>query len=113
MQIEMSPEVVLSQLGYAKSESSLKQAKIMIEATKGFEKFAKHIISLNDHLKKMNAYIALSNTTSYLKIKCDENDAKAIIEEFHEEVLNWANKYNVKIEQVNKKPTYYILGVID
>lgn len=52
MQIEMSPEVVLSQLGYSKSESALKQAEIMIKNTKDFEKFAKHIISLNDHLKK-------------------------------------------------------------
>ena len=110
MQIEMTAEVVLSQLGYTKSENSLKQAESVIENTENFNKFAKHIISLNDHLKKMNAYVGLSNKTDYLKIKCDENDADEILEEFHEEVQHWANKYNVKLEKLNNKPIYYILG---
>jgi len=110
MQIEMSPEVVLSQLGYSKSDSALKQAEIMIESTENFDKFAKHIISLNDHLKKMNAYVGFSNKTEYLKIKCDENDANEIIEEFHNEVLHWADKYNVKLQRLDNKSIYYILG---
>ncbi len=73
MQLNISPEVLLSQLGYAKSESSLKNAQKVIEETKDFDKFSKHIISLNDHLKKMNAYVGISNSTQYLKIKCDES----------------------------------------
>lgn len=111
MQLEMSPEVVLSQLGYAKSESSLKQAETMISKTSNFDKFAKHILSLNDHLKKMNAYVGLSNKTDYLKIKCDENDAEEILQEFHEEVLHWSKKYHVELEKMDGKPIYYILGV--
>ncbi len=111
MQIEMSPEVVLSQLGYSKSESALKQAEVMIKNTKDFEKFAKHIISLNDHLKKMNAYVGFSNKTEYLKIKCDENDSEEILKEFHNEVSHWANKYGVKVQQISERPIYYILGV--
>lgn len=110
MQIEMTAEVVLSQLGYTKSDSSIKQAEKMIESTKNFDKFAKHIISLNDHLKKMNAYVALSNKTNYLKVKCDENDAEEILNEFHEEVNHWANKYNVELEKLDKRAVYYILG---
>lgn len=110
MQIQMTAEVVLSQLGYTKSDSSLKQAEKMIESTKNFDKFAKHIISLNDHLKKMNAYVALSNKTNYLKVKCDENDAVEILDEFHEEVNHWANKYNVELEKISDRPVYYILG---
>ena len=110
MQLEMSAEVVLSQLGYAKSENSLKQAQTMIDKTENFDKFAKHIISLNDHLKKMNAYVGLSNKTDFLKIKCDENDADEIIQEFHEEVSHWANKYHVKLEQSADNAIYYILG---
>lgn len=110
MQIEMTAEVILSQLGYTKSDNSLVQAEKMIESTENFEKFAKHIISLNDHLKKMNAYVGLSNKTNYLKIKCDENDADEILEEFHEEVKHWADKYNVDLEKLNKRPIYYILG---
>lgn len=112
MQIDISPEVLLLQLGYSKSESSLNQAKQVINQTKDFGKFSKHIISLNDHLKKMNAYIALSNSVDYLKIKCDENDANEILEEFHEEVSNWANKYNINLQRLDNKPVYYILGTI-
>lgn len=110
MNLDISPEVLLSQLGYSKSDSSLKQAELIMGKTKNFDKFSKHIISLNDHLKKMNAYVGLSNSTEYLKIKCDENDADEILEEFHEEVAHWANKYNVKLEKLNDKEVYYILG---
>ena len=112
MQLDISPEVLLSQLGYAKSDSSLKQAEQVMNQTKDFGKFSKHIISLNDHLKKMNAYIALSNSSDYLKIKCDENDANEIIEEFHDEVLHWSNKYNVNLQKLDNKPVYYILGAM-
>ena len=101
MQLEVSAEVILSQLGYSKSDASLQQAQKMIEATSNFDKFAKHIFTLNDHLKKMNAYVGLSNKSNYLKIKCDENDS---------EVLHWADKYNVKLEKLDKKPIYYVLG---
>lgn len=110
MQIDISPEVLLSQLGYAKNDSSLKQAEQIISGTKNFDKFSKHVISLNDHLKKMNAYVALSNSSNYLKIKCDENDAAEILDEFHEEVSHWAGKYNVNVEKLDKKHVYYILG---
>lgn len=110
MQLDVSAEVILSQLGYSKSEASLKQAEKMMSSTNNFDKFSKHIFALNDHLKKMNAYIALSNKTDYLKIKCDENDAAEILEEFHSEVSHWADKYNVKLERLDNKPIYYILG---
>ena len=112
MQLEVSAEVILSQLGYSKSEASLKQAEKMMEETANFNKFAKHIFTLNDHLKKMNAYVGLSNKLNYLKIKCDENDSTEILEEFHEEVAHWAEKYNVKLEISDKRPLYYILGTI-
>lgn len=110
MQLDVSPEVLLSQLGYSKSDASLQQAEKMITKTENFDKFSKHIFSLNDHLKKMNAYVGLSNKTDYLKIKCDENDADEILKEFHEEVNHWASKYNVKLEKIDNRPIYYILG---
>ncbi len=112
MHLDISPEVLLSQLGYAKSDTSLKQAQQVLNQTKDFSKFSKHIISLNDHLKKMNAYVALSNSSDYLKIKCDENDAAEILEEFHEEVSHWANKYNVNLQKLDNKHVYYILGTV-
>ncbi len=110
MHLEVSPEVLLSQLGYAKSESSIKQVEIMMDNTKNFHKFSKHIISLNDHLKKMNAYVGLSNSSKFLKIKCDENDAQEILEEFHKEVEHWSEKYNVQLKKLENKHVYYILG---
>ncbi len=112
MQLDISPEVLLSQLGYTKSDSSLNHAQEVINETKDFEKFSKHIISLNDHLKKMNAYVGLSNSTKYLKIKCDEHDADEILKEFHEEVSHWADKYNISLKKLDNKPVYYILGTI-
>ena len=110
MQLEVSAEVILSQLGYSKSDASLQQAEKIIGLTSNFDKFSKHIFTLNDHLKKMNAYVGLSNKSDYLKIKCDENDSNEILEEFHNEVSHWANKYNVKLEKLNDKHIYYILG---
>ncbi len=110
MQLEVSAEVILSQLGYSKSEASLNQAGKMMESTTNFDKFAKHIFTLNDHLKKMNAYVGLSNKSNHLKIKCDENDSEEILQEFHEEVSHWADKYNVKLEKTANKHLYYILG---
>ena len=110
MQLDVSAEVILSQLGYSKNDASLQQAEKIIGLTSNFDKFSKHIFTLNDHLKKMNAYVGLSNKSDYLKIKCDENDSKEILEEFHNEVSHWANKYNVKLEKLNDKHIYYILG---
>lgn len=110
MHLDVSPEVLLSQLGYSKSDSSMRQAEMVMNQTKDFNKFSKHIISLNDHLKKMNAYVGLSNSSDFLKIKCDENDANEILEEFHEEVTHWAGKYNVNLQKLNGKHVYYILG---
>jgi hypothetical protein len=110
MQLDVSAEVILSQLGYSKSDASLQQAEKIINSTSNFDKFSKHIFTLNDHLKKMNAYVALSNKSDYLKIKCDENDSNEILQEFHNEVSHWADKYNVKLEKLDARHIYYILG---
>lgn len=110
MQLDVSAEVILSQLGYSKSDASLKQAEKMISSTKNFNKFSKHIFSLNDNLKKINAYIGLSNSKSFLKIKCDESEYEENLEVFHKEVEHWANKYNVQLQKLDKKNVYYVLG---
>ena len=110
MQLEITPEMILSQLGYTVNDSSLKQVKLAIENTPKFEKFAKHLISLNDNLKHMNGYVALSNHTEAFKIK-SENKNKAMLDEFHETVRKWADKYNVSLETIPNKAVYYILGI--
>ncbi len=110
MHIDVTPEVLISQLGYSNNEHTLKQMEDAIANTKDFNKFAKHIISLNDTLKHMKAYVALANSEQYFKIKCDEIDAPAILEEFHNEVDHFSNKYHVEIKKLNNKEVYYIIG---
>lgn len=110
MNMEITPEVLVKQLGMGDNLHEIQQMQKVIENTQGFEKFASHIISLNDYLKHVKGYIALSNTVDKLKIKCDENDSKEILEEFHEKVDAWAKKYKVKLEKVYNKETYYIIG---
>ena len=110
MNIEVTPEMLLTQLEYTKNESSMNQMEKAIENTVNFDKFSKHIISLNDHLKHMDGFVALSNHAPAFKIK-SESDNEALIEEFHEEVSKWSNKYNVSLETIPNKNVYYIIGV--
>jgi hypothetical protein len=110
MHIEITSEVLLSQLGYSKNEHIQKQIEDIINNTNEFDKFSKHIISLNDKLKHINGYVAVSNSNNYLKIKCDEVKSEQIISEFNEEVNNWATKYNVQLEKLDNKNVYYIIG---
>jgi len=110
MHLDITPEVIVSQLGLGAGDAILKQTKATINNTKDFDKFSKHIISLNDKLKHMNAYIALSNSKSYFKVKSDKNDSEEIVKEFTDEINHWSDKYDVKIEKVDNKNVYYILG---
>lgn len=110
MHLDITPEVLVAQLDLGHGKNTLNQTKIAMDNTKEFEKFSKHIISLNDKLKHMNAYIGLSNTHDYFKIKCDDRDSKQIIKEFEEEIIHWSNKYDVELRKVDDKDVYYIIG---
>ncbi len=110
MHLDVTAEMLLSELGYTKTDATISQMEDIIKNTKGFDKFAKHIISLNQNLKHMKAYIAISNSLNYLKIKCDDNDAPEILKEFHETVTHWSDKYNVEIQKVKNKEVYYIIA---
>ena len=110
MNLEITPEVIASQLEIGKTEASLKQIEKNIKNTKNFDSFSKHIISLNDKLKHMHAYVALSNKESYFKIKCDNIDSEEIVQEFLNEVDHWGNKYHVELRQLENKNIFYIIG---
>ncbi|MEA2029101.1 MAG: hypothetical protein U9N49_09010 [Campylobacterota bacterium] len=110
MHLDVTAEMLLLELGYNKTDTTLGQMQDIIDNTRGFDKFAKHIISLNENLKHMKAYIAISNSLNYLKIKCDDNDAAEILEEFHETVNKWSVKYHVEVQKVKNKEVYYIIG---
>jgi len=113
MHLDITPEVILSQLGYSHSVTAEQQVMAAIKNTKGFDKFAKHIISLNDFLQHVNGYVALSNSKNCFKIKCDNHDAPEILEEFHNEVDHWSKKYHVEIQKVKDKEVYYIIGIAE
>lgn len=110
MHIDITPEAILTQLGYSENDNTVAQIERIINNTKGFNKFSKHIFSLNDALKHMHGFIALSNSNDYLKIKSEEDVSKEIMDEFHETIRHWADKYKVTIEKVPGKETYYIIG---
>jgi len=110
MDINLTPEALLSQLGYSNTEQSLQQMEKTIHNTKGFQQFSKHILALNDQLAHVKGFIALSNSKDALKIKRSEEVSQEIEEEFTSLVEGWSSKYKVQIEKVQNKPTYYIIG---
>jgi hypothetical protein len=110
VQLEITPEMLLKQLNYTVNDSSMKQMELAIENTKNFDKFSKHILSFNDNLKHMDGFVALSNHTEAFKIK-SESQNEALINEFHEAVSKWANKYHVSLETIPNKNVYYIIGI--
>lgn len=110
MDINLTPEALLSQLGYTKTEPSIRQMKKTISNTNGFNKFSKHMLSLHDQLAHLKGFIALSNSKDVFKIKRSEEVSKEIDEEFTNLVEGWAKRYKVELQKVAKKPTYYIIG---
>jgi len=111
MHIEVTAEMLLSQLKYTVNDSSLTQMKIAMNNTKNFDKFSKHLISLNDNLAHVDGYIAMSNNKPYLKIKSENSTNQDLLNKFHSIVKKWSDKYNVSLETIPNKDVYYILGV--
>ncbi|WP_309497239.1 hypothetical protein [Sulfurovum sp.] len=111
MHLELTPEALLTQLGYTKTDQTLKQINDIIANTKGFEKFSQHIPSFNDALAVEKAFIAMSNSEDHLKIKCEEDPSADNLSAFNALVKHWADKYKLLIEKVDNKNTYYILGL--
>jgi len=110
MNINLTPEALLLQLGYSKTEHSIKQMEKIINNTNRFEKFSNHILSLHDNLAPIKGFVAMSNSQDNLKIKGSHDISDEVSKEFKEKVEKWATKYKVKIQKVSNKPTYYILG---
>ena len=101
-------DAMLTQLGYTINESVKKQMENIINNTKNFMDIQKHIIQLNDALKPFQAYIAMSNSNNYLKIK--NESPKESLKKVDEMIQDWAKKYKINLQKVENKETYYILG---
>jgi hypothetical protein len=111
MHLELTPEALLTQLGYTKTEQTLKQINSIIANTEGFEKFSQHIPSFNDALAVEKGFIAMSNSEDHLKIKCDEDISADNLSAFTDLVKHWADKYKLELKKVENKNTYYIIGL--
>ena len=110
MHLDLTPEALLVQLGYTKTEQTLKQIESIIENTKGFEKFSQHIPAFNDALAVEKGFIAMSNSSHYLKIKCNEDISADNLSAFNSLINHWAEKYKLELKKVENQNTYYILG---
>ena len=105
----MQDKAMLIQLGYTPNDALVEQFKKIKQNTNGYEKIEKHIMDLNDHLKVDNAYVALSNSKDYLKIKV-ESPTPELAQEAHEKIKRFSEKFKVQIEKIPNKDTYYIVG---
>jgi len=66
-------------------------------------------MDLHDHLKVNNAFVALSNSNNYFKIKID-SPTPELAEEAHEEVQHFSEKFKITLDKLDNKETYYIIG---
>ena len=110
MHLDLTPEALLTQLGYTHNTQTLNQINNIIANTEGFEKFSPHIPSFNDALAVEKGYIAMSNSEDYLKIKCNEDSSADNLSAFTALVNHWADKYKLELRKIDNKNTYYIIG---
>lgn len=105
----MNKDGILVSLGYSVNESTTAQLEGILNACDFTDTELEKIILLNDNLKKIEAYVAMSNSNSYFKIKTDSS-AEATIKAVRQSIFEWADKYKFNIEKVDGKETYYITG---
>lgn len=105
----MQDSAILTQLGYVPNETLIQQFNRIKNNTKGYEKIEKHLIDLHDALAPLEGYIAMSNSKDYFKIKI-EQPSEALKQEALEKIKRFSQKFKIKLEKVNNKDTFYILG---
>lgn len=105
----MNEEGILVSLGYVLNDSTLEQLRGVLSKCDFNQSELDDIINLNDKLKIYGAYIAMSNSNPYFKIKNDpdsERERKVV----RDMIFEWADKYKMNLEKVSGKETYYIKG---
>ena len=98
----MEISALLNQLGYNENDATAAQVKRILNNCDGLN--LSSIITLNDHLKPLGGFVAMSGSEDVFKIKNAGKmpDALNVIE-------NWAEKNKINIKRVNET-THYILG---
>ena len=105
----MQRDAMLTQLGYAPNDALLSQLERIENNTAGYDKIRKHIMDLHDTLKVDGSFVAMSNTNDYFKIKVEAKSPQ-LVQEAHEKIKHFSDKFKVKINKLNNKETYYIVG---
>ncbi|MCI6989558.1 MAG: type II secretion system protein [Campylobacter sp.] len=101
---------VLVALGYNSNEGTVAQLKAILSKCDFEDNELKRIVELNDNIKKYEgAYIAMSNSNPYFKVKIETADEN-LVKVFREDIFAWSDKYKLKLEKVDGKETYYITG---
>jgi len=105
----MQRDAMLTQLGYAPNDALLSQLERIESNTIGYDKIRKHIMDLHDTLKVDGSFVAMSNTNDYFKIKVEATSPE-LAQEAHAKIKHFSDKFKVKVNKLNNKETYYILG---
>lgn len=100
----MQLQALLTQLGYQNDEASLNLIKQVFSQTDGLA--VDNVIALNDHIKALGGYVALSGSQPRLKIKLPSGEAG---DDAANIAVAWASKNKLGLRMVNEN-TYYIIG---
>ena len=104
----MEISALLNQLGYNENDATIAQVKRILNNCDGLN--LNSIVTLNDHLKPLGSFVAMSGSEDVFKIKNAgktpgaQSDVLNVIE-------NWAEKNKVNIKKINET-THYILGKV-
>lgn len=105
----MSEEGILIALGYSVNDATTAQLRGILSKCDFDTAELDHIVALNDKLKIYGAYIAMSNSNPYFKIK-NEAATEEKREAVRDMIFGWSDKYKLRLEKVSGKETYYISG---
>ena len=98
----MEISALLNQLGYNENDATTAQVKRILNNCDGLN--LSSIITLNDHLKPLGGFVAMSGSEDVFKIKNASKMPGAL-----NVIENWAEKNKINIKRVNET-THYILG---
>lgn len=98
----MEISALLNQLGYNENDATAAQVKRILNNCDGLN--LSSIITLNDHLKPLGGFVAMSGSEDVFKIKNAGKTPGAL-----NVIKNWAEKNKINIKKVNET-THYILG---
>ena len=98
----MEISALLNQLGYNENDATAAQVKRILNNCDGLN--LSSIITLNDHLKPLGGFVAMSGSEDVFKIKNASKTPGAL-----NVIENWAEKNKISIKRVNEN-THYILG---